>query len=142
MSDVESLLDEAIAWVERQKDTMSEALKIALNTRLCLRKKLLQAVALDTHVIDQRQRAYWCQCSELLPNFLHTIASGVAVKESFSAKIQRRLASTVPPRPIVEISLVDAHAHLKRLCRDATEVVQVLDYNGGSNLMVRTCGFL
>lgn len=53
--------------------------------------------------------------------------------DAFSLKIQRKLASTVPPRPMVTISSDDALAHLKRLCQDAIDMQQMLDYTGPSN---------
>ncbi|KAF7587158.1 hypothetical protein BBP40_007666 [Aspergillus hancockii] len=51
-------------------------------------------------------------------------------------KIQRKLASTVPPRPMVKINFEDALAHLKRLCKDAIDLLEVLDYCGPHNLKV------
>ena len=134
--DIERLLDKAIKWVGYQTESISEELRIALDTRLCLRKRFLHAVALDIEVVNERDTAYWKQCFELLPYLYQSRSLGVPIESSFSAKVQRRLASTVPPRPIVDISFDDAHAHLKRLCLDGTEVVRILDYHGGSNIMV------
>jgi hypothetical protein len=56
--------------------------------------------------------------------------------EAFSLKIQRKLASTVPPRPMVQIPSDDALAHLERLCQDAIDMQQMLDYRGPSNFKV------
>lgn len=58
--------------------------------------------------------------------------------DAFSLKIQRKLASTVPPRPMVNITSDDALAHLKRLCQDAIDMQQMLDYTGPSNFKVCT----
>jgi hypothetical protein len=71
-----------------------------------------------------------------LSGITETVAHGTPVPEAFSLKIQRRLASTVPPRPIVHISPEDALAHLKRLCQDAIDMQQMLDYKGPSNFKV------
>ena len=67
---------------------------------------------------------------------------GKAVDEAFSLKIQRRLASTVPPRPMVKISPEDAIKHLKRFFHDAIDAQQILDYHGPYNLQVCALLFL
>lgn len=61
---------------------------------------------------------------------------GKPVPEAFSLKIQRRLASTVPPRPMVHVSAADAIAHMTRFCQDAVDVQQILEYRGPYNLQV------
>lgn len=61
---------------------------------------------------------------------------GKSVPEAFSWKIQRRLASTVPPRPMVHVSAADATAHMTRFCQDAVDVQQILEYRGPYNLQV------
>ena len=58
------------------------------------------------------------------------------VEASFSIKIQRRLASTVPPRPIVNISFDEAIEQLTGLCQNGKDAYRILDYHGGDNLMV------
>ncbi len=49
---------------------------------------------------------------------------GQVVPAAFSAKMQRRLASTVPPRPIVELDFQDALAKLQQLCIDCQEATR------------------
>jgi len=61
---------------------------------------------------------------------------GIAVPEAFSAKIQRRLASTMPPRAIVQLSFDETYANLKRLIADGQEVTDVLDYSDSQSLLV------
>ena len=60
------------------------------------------------------------------------------VPEAFSTKIQRRLASTVPPRPIVQPSFEETDEHFQRLFRDAIDVLEVLNYADSQSLLVRT----
>jgi hypothetical protein len=62
---------------------------------------------------------------------------GTPVEDAFSLKLQRKLASTVPPRPMVNIDRKDAIAHLRRFCQDAADLQQMLDYRGPHNLRVR-----
>lgn len=52
---------------------------------------------------------------------------GKPVPGSFSTKIQRRLASTVPPRPIVDVDFKEALQNLKQLCVDCEEATRFKD---------------
>lgn len=58
------------------------------------------------------------------------------VPEAFSSKLQRKLASTVPPRPVVTIAFETAYDHLERLCHDGRALIEVLNYNDSHSLMV------
>ena len=135
-AEMQKLLNEAVAWVDDFKDITDENVKTALVCRLNFRKSFLAAVAFEDATEDVDSHSAWQQCDELLCLLLETKTVGVAVKDAFSTKIQRRLASTVPPRPIVQITFEDAYAHLSRLCQDGKEVHGVLDYHGGNNLLV------
>lgn len=59
----------------------------------------------------------------------HTHSSGRAIESAFSTKLQRRLASTVPPRPMVTVSMDTAWSFWKRTIEDCENVfsVQVAD---------------
>ena len=51
----------------------------------------------------------------------------ILVEGAFSDKIQRRLASTVPPRPIVKLGFDDSCAQLRQIMEDnlvATKIVE------------------
>ena len=141
MAEMQNLLNEAVAWVDDFKDITDKNVKSALVCRLNFRKSFLAAVAFEDATEDVDSRSAWQQCDELLSLLLETKTVGVAVKDAFSTKIQRRLASTVPPRPIVKIAFEDAYAHLSRLCQDGKEVHGVLDYQGGNNLLVHPSNF-
>jgi hypothetical protein len=78
----------------------------------------------------------WTSLLVLLPDLKFTQALGKTVSAAFSEKIQRKLASTVPPRPIVEVSYESAYKHLERLCRDASIALEVLKYHDSHSLMV------
>lgn len=133
--DIEHVLDDAIAFLEGQAVKVENTVKDALIGRLQFRKAILSAVSID--VIADRQRATsWTRCMEMLPTIKQSTIHGVPVHKSFSVKIQRRLASSVPPRPIVSISFDDAYTFLCRLCQHAKEAYGVLDYHGGAHLLV------
>lgn len=129
-------MDQAIILVGQQKGSMEKSHINALLNRLSLRKALLTAVVLDVDVKERTQVNSWEQCLELLPTLSRTKDVGLAVKSSFSAKIQRRLASSVPPRPIVDMSFEDACAYLSKLCQYGAEAYRVLDFHGSSNISV------
>ena len=124
-------------WIRGQKNTIPSELHNALLVRLEFRKAFLQAVAMRLNGGNQPHYGeLWDKCSSIIPNLLESREYGVPVHASFSEKIQRRLASTVPPRPMVNISFHEAYAHLKQLCRDGKDVVRVLQCRGGNDIMV------
>lgn len=59
-----------------------------------------------------------------------------AVPEAFSEKLQRKLASTMPPRSMVQMNFDDACGHLERLFRDGAEMVDVVHYTDPQCLQV------
>lgn len=134
--EIEDLLSESISWVNDQKNLGDKDVKAALLSRLRFRKSFMAAVTFGDDDDDLDSPSAWQECSNLLPLLLESKAAGSDVTDAFSAKIQRRLASTVPPRPIVNITFEEAHAHLSRLCQDGKQVYGVLDYHGGNNMLV------
>jgi hypothetical protein len=70
----------------------------------------------------------WAAVSNIVSDQYQTHKLGKAVPESFSPKIQRRLASTVPPKPMVELSYEDAFKTLKQMCVDCQEAVRIVDF--------------
>ncbi|KAJ5386926.1 NatC N(alpha)-terminal acetyltransferase Mak10 subunit [Penicillium cosmopolitanum] len=126
------LLDQAVEWVDAQ-ETIDQKLRDAIRCRLLFRHEFLSALDEDLEVLDTRSTDNFVSCLSTLSGITETVALGTPVPEAFSLKIQRKLASTVPPRPIVQISPEDALAHLKRLCQDAIDMQEMLDYRGPSN---------
>ncbi|KAL2759451.1 hypothetical protein ACRALDRAFT_1074260 [Sodiomyces alcalophilus JCM 7366] len=111
----------------------------ALRHRLLLRHTLLGAVDCLQYENDLTMiRALWQgPCREALAtldSIKETHSLGTPVPAAFSAKLQRRLASTMPPRPIVHLSFDDATGHLLRLLRDGIETANVLDYHDSQSL--------
>ncbi|KAJ5142575.1 NatC N(alpha)-terminal acetyltransferase Mak10 subunit [Penicillium bovifimosum] len=126
------LLDQATTWITEESN-FDQNLKDAINCRLLFRRRFLSALAHDLDVIETRSTEDFVSCLSQLELLSTTVPLGKAVPEAFSLKIQRKLDSTVPPRPMVNIDSVDALAHLKRLCQDAIDMQQMLDYTGPSN---------
>lgn len=131
-----ALLAEAITWLEGQQSSISEETIAALILRLRFREAFFEAVAVDLDVILDRSTERWEQCSTMLPLLTASKKIGKPVEEAFSVKIQRKLASTVTPRPMVNVSFEEVVRHLTRLCQDGKDVVQCLQYNGSNELLV------
>jgi hypothetical protein len=71
---------------------------------------------------------YWQDVSTQLPLLLESHSLEKSVPESFSPKIQRRLASTVPPKPMVELSFSDAYTKMAQMCRDCEEAARIVEF--------------
>ncbi|KAF2491857.1 Mak10-domain-containing protein [Lophium mytilinum] len=103
-------------------DNIDETVKAAIHSRLEFRRNFLIALSPDYSInfLDK----YWPPVSALLPAIESSHELARVVPEAFSTKIQRRLTSTVPPRPIVELEFKDAFAKLKQLCEDCAEATK------------------
>ena len=139
-TDVEQELNDAITYLEDEGTNFNQAIKDALVNRLVFRRYFLCAVRADD-VVDPQRALVWDKCIEVLSGLKATAQLGKPVEGSFSIKIQRKLASTVPPRPIVILGFEDAHKYLISLCQYSKEAFRILDYRGGPHLLVGTSSF-
>ncbi|EEY19272.1 conserved hypothetical protein [Verticillium alfalfae VaMs.102] len=102
----------------------------ALNDRLLLRHSFLAATdAIQYRTAPDLIRAPWKESLVMVQGLQSSHALAKHVPDAFSAKLQRKLASTMPPRPIVQLSFDDAFGHIKRLFEDGVEVIDVLEYH-------------
>ena len=131
---IHHIIKEALNYVSKLTN-ISIVLRDALVIRLELRNYFLSAVQFD-EIIDDHRVPWWDRCLRTIPALPKTASLGMRVDASFSIKIQRRLASTVPPRPMVNISFDEAFEQLTRLCQNGKDAYRILDYRGGVNLMV------
>ncbi|RYP84567.1 hypothetical protein DL769_001155 [Monosporascus sp. CRB-8-3] len=115
----------------------------ALDIRLELRIALLRAIDLMSmgNVNADSLKTPWIQMRVLLDHFdkQHSIAK--AVPEAFSTKLQRRLASTMPPRPIVQTSFEETTSHFKQLFQDGIDITDVLKYSDPQSLLTFVATF-
>ncbi|KAK7539889.1 amino-acid N-acetyltransferase-like protein subunit Mak10 [Phyllosticta citribraziliensis] len=109
-------------WQKDDDLTASQEVIDALVSRLELRRVLLQVTSPDIP-LDQTGDG-WNNVANYVPKVEATHLLGRPVKEAFSSKIQRRLASTVPPRPVVELEYTLACRVMNELCHDNLEVVR------------------
>ena len=108
----------------------------AIRDRLNLREQLLIAVNTET-VLKTRNRFQWRLCSQLTGSLLEYHRLGTKVQDAFSIKLQRKIATTMPPRPIIDIPFKEATAYLNILCLGCEGAYLVMNFNGFSNMLVR-----
>ena len=118
-------------------NSMDPRIKEALVQRLKCRNSLLNTVGVaGDRSSSEPLLSAWSATLKLLPGIKSERELAKPVPDSFSVKLQRKLASTVPPRPVVTIAFDDAYQHLERLCRDGLVVSEVLDFHDTNSLMV------
>ena len=117
-------------------DKSVEALIAPLTARIALRAALLKATDFEG-IVDSSRVTLWKDCQAGLPLLKKTHELGKPIPGCFSRKLQRKLASTVPPRPILEVKFADAFDILSRLCQDAENAYGILPYHGAVNLQVQ-----
>ena len=132
---VSKLLNEAMLFVVKDLPKNQAPLMTALIARLELRKNLLRALDFEG-VMDVARADVWSGCSKELLTLQETHDLGVSVPECFSVKLQRKFASTTPPRPIKEITFAEAYELLSRICLNAEQTYGVLEYHGAIRLQV------
>ncbi|KND94563.1 N-alpha-acetyltransferase 35, NatC auxiliary subunit [Tolypocladium ophioglossoides CBS 100239] len=128
-SAIQEALVDAKDLLTSQRASIGDGVADALISRLDLRRILLAAAECPQYVKDSaKAREPWTEALSILPGVDSTHSLGKPVEEAFSAKLQRKLASTMPPRPIVELGFGDAFGHLSRLFEDGLEIIGVLEY--------------
>jgi len=125
------------ATVHAMRSTWSPEMALALDARLELRYAFLRAIELsELRSNPEPLKTPWLQMKAILENIKKTHGLGVAVPACFSPKLQRQLASTMPPRPIVELSFDEGSARWQRLFEDGMEINDVLKYGDPQTLLV------
>ncbi|KAF7542327.1 hypothetical protein G7Z17_g11664 [Cylindrodendrum hubeiense] len=136
--DIRETLLEAQNLVSSLREKLGDEMTTALDHRLKLRYAFLAATECLQHIREpELARKPWEEAIALLPGIKVSHELGKAVDEAFSAKLQRNLASTMPPRPIVQIGFADAFGHLSRLFKDGSELIGVLDFTDSQCLLAK-----
>jgi hypothetical protein len=115
---------------------MSPEVKDALICRLKFRAKFLATAEMAQSRTSPELKQLWIDLLAFPPTLESSAHLGKPCPSAFSVKVQRKLASTVPPRPIVQVSQEAAFDHLKNMCRDGSVVVEVLTYYDSQSLLV------
>lgn len=143
MAAILDVVHEARALLHTVRHTVRDEVAQALDFRLELRLAFLRAIELTELRSNPRSlKTPWIQMDAILEPINKSHSLGIAVPEAFSAKIQRRLASTMPPRAIVQLSFDEMYSNFKRLIADGQEVTDVLDYSDSQSLLVRLTSLL
>ncbi|KAJ2989021.1 hypothetical protein NUW58_g3676 [Xylaria curta] len=134
---IKGLLQDAVTELDALKDTFPREICIALISRLQLRIEFLDAVDLSVIRNDtsERPKLPWVRMRHLIDDIEKQHGLGKLVPEAFSTKLQRRLASTMPPRPMVKLSFEESIAHFKRFFQNGNEVIDVLQYTDPQSLL-------
>ncbi|KAF1990679.1 Mak10-domain-containing protein [Aulographum hederae CBS 113979] len=119
------LLNNAETWLEspEAKNSIREEILNALKARISFRTALLIAMSLDSDpkiLVDS-----WTVVTMILPSIQSSHLLRQDVPDAFSPKIQRRLTSTVPPRPVIVLEFDQALKLMGALCTDSKEAVRI-----------------
>lgn len=119
------------------RHSISDEMSYALAFRLELRTAFLRAIELaELRSNPDSLSLPWSQMKAVWEPINKSRHLGTPVPEAFSTKIQRRLASTMPPRPIVQLSFEETYEHFKKLFTDGIDVLKVLNYSDSQSLLV------
>ncbi|KAI1493037.1 Mak10 subunit, NatC N-terminal acetyltransferase-domain-containing protein [Biscogniauxia mediterranea] len=132
-----SLLQKARSDLRAISNDVPKDISVALDLRLELRIAFMRAIDLSTlrQANPDSLKMPWIQMRGLMEHIEKDHALGKPVPEAFSTKLQRRLASTMPPRPIVQLGFEECNGHFKRLFQDGIEVTDVLKYSEPQSLL-------
>lgn len=83
--------------------------------------------------------AAWTDALDALKIIQSTHKIAKEVPEACTIVVQRKLASTVPPRPMVNLAFDEAAASLEKMLNNNLAALKVLDYSSGTNLYVCCC---
>ncbi|KAH8704029.1 putative amino-acid N-acetyltransferase subunit Mak10 [Talaromyces proteolyticus] len=133
---VQRLLQRAIQYLEENNEGIEQNTKSALVNRLRFRYHFLEALDEERDIINTRDKGPFTACLSLVGSIESSATIGKPIEEAFTLKIQRKLASTVPPRPMVTIGVDATIEYLKHFCQNAIDMFELLDYSGSDDLRV------
>ena len=99
--------------------SISDEVKSALNARLAFRIDLLQALT--------ESDVSWQPLLDSLKRIDETHKIAVPVPDSFSEKVQRQLATSTPPRPMLSTSWDTAYKQWTTICEDVMAAHRLTD---------------
>ncbi|CAK7211648.1 N-alpha-acetyltransferase, non-catalitic subunit [Sporothrix eucalyptigena] len=124
----EAIVDTTHGWADN--------VCLALEARLDFRETFLTAMELaELRIQPDSLKVPWTQMATAIKNIQSSHDLGIAVPAAFNTKMQGLLASTMPPRPIVQPSFEEAIQNWSRLCVDGAEAVDILRYQDPQSLL-------
>jgi hypothetical protein len=135
---IKGLLQDALTKLRVMSADLPQNICTALEARLELRIAFLNAIDLSEimNASSQSLKLPWTQMRGLIDHIEKQHALAKPVTEAFSTKLQRKLASTMPPRPMVKLRFEECIAHFKRFSQNGNEVTDVLQYTDPQSLLV------
>ncbi|KAF3067484.1 N-alpha-acetyltransferase 35, NatC auxiliary subunit [Daldinia childiae] len=137
VSSINNILQQARSDLRAASNEVAKDISAALDLRLELRIAFLRAIDLSglRKSNPDSLKMPWVQMKGLLEHIKKQHSLGKPVPEAFSTKLQRRLASTMPPRPMVQPSFEESYDHLKRLFQDGVDIMDILKYSEPQSLL-------
>ena len=114
------LLEGGLAWLCRQEQT-------SIVSQLALRLEIRLAFYgfLERSNNMQQNESLGKIIQEKLTRIVPAVTNSDELSEIFNTRIQRTLASTTPPRPLMSISIIEAFSQFKRMCIDLVRIQPV-----------------
>lgn len=94
---------EAVEWTQ-DDELFSDEVQGALTARLRFRQRFLESLMGETETFEERN--IWEDMKEELDIIKETHSLSRSTPEAFSEKIQRQLATSTPPRPMLHVSIM------------------------------------
>ena len=117
-NDADQALNEALDWLH---DAAIESdVKAAIELRLRFRRSLLQSI--------YGEARDWDGMGNAIERMDESHRLGVSTPAAFTEKVQRELATSTPPRPMLEVSWEDACKNWTRLCADVAEAERLTSF--------------
>ncbi|KAI1293383.1 Mak10 subunit, NatC N-terminal acetyltransferase-domain-containing protein [Xylaria venustula] len=137
LSDIKELLQNAITELRVRQQDFPTQVVAALESRLELRVAFLEAVDLSAVKNDSSElpKQPWMRMRRLIETIEGEHIFAEPMSAAFSTKLQRLLASTMPPRPMVNLSFDECITHFKRFFEDGNEVTDVLQDTNPESLL-------
>ncbi|KJR85419.1 amino-acid N-acetyltransferase subunit Mak10 [Sporothrix schenckii 1099-18] len=134
--EIRQVLQEARTAIVEVGDAWADTVSLALEARLDFRETFLTAIELaELRIRPDALKVPWTQMTDAVKNIKESHDLGIAVPAAFNTKMQGLLASTMPPRPIVQPSFEDAVEQWSRFSTDGAEAMGILAYEDPQSLL-------
>ncbi|PWW74816.1 Mak10-domain-containing protein [Tuber magnatum] len=133
--EIVALLEGALSWLEGTGNSYPEEIRDAFRYRLLLRKSLVLVFSSESKEWSPEATDLWDTSLEHVKRVEETSGVGRAVPAAFSISVQRKLASQVPPRAMVNYPFKDAISDLKKFCVEGKDILKILNFEGSTNLV-------
>jgi hypothetical protein len=137
LSEICDEIEAARGVVHDLRATLTEEMADAICLRLELRTAFLRTFELSPlkSTADLLSKP-WSDMQRIWESIKKTRHLGKPVPAAFSTRIQRRLASTLPPRPMVQPSPEQTDEHFEKFIAHGMNAPKVLEYTSPQSLLV------